>query len=644
MKAIKYVFLLVLLMSFRYVAFANQGDTVFVNAHQSRDLTWHQAYNDWAVFPANTEFHRVNMQFTMGCASGGCSDWDYTVLVYLRHRSVVGNDTTIERFELARLITPYGGYMARGQNGFNNNWSHTFTFDVTDYQILMSDSVEIEVFYQGWSAGFSADITFEMIEGTPPRRVRRIENVYAPGRHNYITPNQFETDVLPPKSIFMHEDDKQAALRFTPSGHGFVNALNCAEFCQRNYYLNINGQQHSQQLMWRDDCGMNPVYPQGGTWLYDRANWCPGSEVITYTHELTGKYIPGDSLSVDIDIEPINYTVPSGETPANYNISAVLFTYEAPLRQRDASVSKILSPSSHENHKRFNPSCGTALVEIENLGGDTLKNVEIHYGMLTGKRLVYHWSGALPPMKSELVNLPFDDEDAWTDYLGKTIFTAWTVSPNGATDQYTFNDAQTSFFEAVPVYPSDFRLNFRTNNRGDETHWVLLNATQDTIDSGDNYSSNTLFNVSFNLTPGCYELIFSDRGKNGLSFWANNDGGGFLRLMTTNSILQTFIPDFGTRIHHYFTVGFGLSEDAFATKNEKRYGVYPNPASDIVQLHAYDHTCTVIINDQQGRDVYRGEHNALRNAIDVSHFASGHYHLQFVDRDGSERHSLIIHR
>ncbi len=619
---------------------AADGDTVFVQAQQSRDLTWFEAYNDWAIFPSDLEFNKVNMQFTMGCASGGCSDWDYTVLIYLRERIIQGGDTTIERFELGRLITPYGGYMANGQNGFNNNWSHTFTFDVTDFQMLMKDSVEIEVFYQGWSSGFSADISFEMVEGTPPRRVRRIENIYVPGRHNYITPSDFESDVLPEKTISMSEDDVQAALRFTPSGHGFVNALNCAEFCQRNYYLKVDGQQHAQQLMWRDDCGMNPVYPQGGTWLYDRANWCPGTEVITYTHELTGLYTPGMSMDLDIDIEPINYTVPSGEVPANYNISAILFTYEEPLRKNDASISRILSPSNNENYSRFNPSCGTALVELENHGSEPLTSVEIDYGMFTGKRLRYQWTGHLAPMRKTLVELPFDDADAWSDYRGKTIFTAWTVDPNGQRDEHPLNDAQTSFFDETPVYPSEFRLNFRTNNRGDETHWVLLNAAGDTVEQGDNYNASTLYNVNFNLPPDCYELIFHDRGKNGLSFWANNDGGGFLRLMTSNAILRTFIPDFGTRIHHYFTVGFGLSMNE--TKPTQRYGLYPNPANNYIQIQAFDHSCTVTFIDMQGRVVYRGEHNAQHNAIDVSHLASGPYHVQIMDDKGTEQHKVII--
>lgn len=639
---VKHLSSLTILLLFALPTFAADGDTIFVQAHENRDIVWFEAYNDWAHFPSDKEFHHVNMTFTMGCASGGCSDWDYTVLVYLRKRHISGNDTTIERFELARLITPYGGYMDRGQQGFNNNWTHRFDFDVTDFQMLMKDSVEIEVFYQGWSSGFSADIVFEMIEGTPPRRVRRIENIYTPGRHNYFTPGQFETDVLPEVALKMDVDDKQAAFKFTPSGHGFVNAPNCAEFCQRNYYVKLDGQQHFQQLMWRDDCGMNPVYPQGGTWLLDRANWCPGTEVITYTHELTGLYTPGDSLRLDVDIEPIIYTVPSGETPANYNLSAILFTYEDPLRTHDAALTNILSPSSHENFSRFNPSCGTAQVEIQNRGGDTLHSVEIHYGMFTGKRLMYQWEGVLLPMQKTIVQLPFDDPDAWSDYVGKTIFTAWTAAPNGETDTYPFNDAQTSVFDATPTYPSEFRMNFRTNSRGDETHWILRNAAGDTVEHGDNYAANQNVNVNLQLAQDCYELIFHDRGKNGLSYWANNDGAGALRFMTNAGVLKQFNPDFGTRIHHYFTVGFTLDNAVYKT-DKLRYGVYPNPASDMVHFATVGENFDVVIYDQQGREVYRGQHSDASSSVDISRLAAGHYSLRISDIRGSEHHKLLIY-
>ncbi|MCC5918877.1 MAG: T9SS type A sorting domain-containing protein [Cryomorphaceae bacterium] len=658
---IKLLFCLIFSGFFFFEAIA--GDTIVVKAQQDRDLVWYQRYRDWADFPANKEFHHVNMQFTMGCASGGCSDWDYTVLVFLlkptgKMDSTIASIDTVsisplvidtvwnvtpnkERFELGRMITPYGGYMARNQHGYNNGWKHRFDFDVTDFQILMEDSVEIEVFYQGWSAGFSATIDFQMVEGTPPRRVRRIENIYTPGGYNYFTPQQFETDVLPPKKLYFEPGDHSAVLRFIPSGHGFINAVNCAEFCQRNYEVHINGTKTFEQLMWRDDCGLNPIHPQGGTWLYDRANWCPGSEVITYTHELSNYFSPGDSMDFDIDIEPIIYTVPPGETPANYNLSAQLITYEAPLRQRDAAITRIITPSDHEQNSRMNPSCGKAIVEIINKGSEPLTSVSIHYGINSAPQLKYKWTGNLAMMEKEIVELPFDQAENWYSFYGINQFQAWTVAPNGAYDQYPENDAQVTFFEAPRVLPADIRVFFRTNNRGDETFWHLKDASGVVIDSGDNLANNTLYDIPISLATGCYEFVLGDRGKNGLSFWANNDGGGFARLMSPNSTLQIFNPDFGTEIRYYFTVGFGLSSDAYQVS--QRFAVFPNPTDGRVNIATEGQEVKVTVKDQMGRSVKKVTFKSDEiPRMDLSNLASGVYLVRIEDERGHEVYKIVL--
>ena len=73
----------------------------------------------------------------------------------------------IEDFELGRAISPYGAYMnPNDTNGYDENWKHRYTFDVTDFQHLLKDSVEIDAFYSGWSSGFSVTLNFEFI-GVP---------------------------------------------------------------------------------------------------------------------------------------------------------------------------------------------------------------------------------------------------------------------------------------------------------------------------------------------------------------------------------------------------------------------------------------------------------------------------------------------
>ena len=69
-----------------------------------------------------------------------------------------------------------------------------------------------------------------------------------------------------------------AAFRFIVTGHG-SDVNQCCEFASHYYNLNLNGSSILQQQIWRD-CGFNELYPQGGTWIYNRANWCPGATVV----------------------------------------------------------------------------------------------------------------------------------------------------------------------------------------------------------------------------------------------------------------------------------------------------------------------------------------------------------------------------
>ena len=42
------------------------------------------------------------------------------------------------------------------------------------------------------------------------------------------------------------------------------------------------------------------LYPQGGTWVYDRANWCPGDKATTRNHELTSYINNGEENSLGL--------------------------------------------------------------------------------------------------------------------------------------------------------------------------------------------------------------------------------------------------------------------------------------------------------------------------------------------------------
>ena len=185
MKKILLPILLCFVSLFNVMAAVN--DTTHVRVHDHVDMTTYANYDQVGYFPtAGKTYNKVLMDFTLGCASGGCSDWDYDVHIQIMKNTgrldsnitridtisfspltldTIWNVYTVEEaYEMARVITPYGGYMRLGQNGYSNAWEHRHMFDVTDFVGLLQDSVKLRSFFSGWSNGFDVTLDFYFIE------------------------------------------------------------------------------------------------------------------------------------------------------------------------------------------------------------------------------------------------------------------------------------------------------------------------------------------------------------------------------------------------------------------------------------------------------------------------------------------------
>ena len=167
-----------------------------------------------------------------------------------------------EKFEIGRLITPYGNWFAPGRE-------FEWLIDVTDYAYLLRDTAEIEAFYDGWSAGALFSLDFELVEGIPAKDVFRVENLYAGGFPYGNADNSIE-NYLVPRRIYVDPKSTVTTMKITTTGHGFGGTDNAAEFAPKTHTVDVNGTKRFTQFLWREDCGQNPVYPQGGTWYLQR--------------------------------------------------------------------------------------------------------------------------------------------------------------------------------------------------------------------------------------------------------------------------------------------------------------------------------------------------------------------------------------
>jgi hypothetical protein len=538
------------------------------------------------------------------------------------------------RYELARYITPYGINLSLG-----TGW--TWTFDVSDYRTLLADSVHLNA--GNWQE--LLDIQFLMIEGTPPRDVLGIQNLWNGGFNFGVAGDPIDNH-LQPISVTIPANAHNTRWKSRVTGHGMDTPENCAEFCPKTHYYKVNGVQQFSKLVWRDNCDLNPLYPQGGTWVYDRSNWCPGAEVWTYDWETSPMTPAGSTFTLDHDVQA--YVNTGGWD--YYQIEDQLVTYGAPNFTLDVAIVDIISPSKDQMHLRHNPVCTAPVIVIKNTGSTSLTSVTITYGLNGATPSVYNWTGNLGFMQSETVTLQTFN---WAQ--GASDFTVTLSNPNGGTDQYVHNNTKVSKFTYPLLMPATFVIDFKTNNNPSENQYMLKDDAGTIVASrnGAVLNPNTVYKDTVTLADGCYVFELTDAGEDGLSFWANtSQGSGYIRFknLTPGSIIKSYNADFGGQVYQQFTVGLTSSVDEYLEANIPTLFVYPNPSDGSFYLDINlngKKNGKVEIYDMMGKLTYTYPLNDFDNEIiraDLSTFSSGVYFVTLLAGSESISKKIVIQK
>jgi len=656
---------------------ASPGDTTTVFVHDKTDMTWNLAYDEMGYFPdGTTQYNKVLMTYTLGCASDGCSDWDYTTLIEAMIPTGTYDstfvmvdpmtmDTTWNVFEvmnpleLARVITPYGRFMRESENGYTPDWEHDYVFDVTDFVPLLRDSVMIRAFYDGWSTGFAVSLRFDFIEGTPPLDVIDIQSVYS-GRGDYTTGGfGFEIADFYAKTVDIPANSDQHKLRVTISGHGFTNNVNCAEFCIRDYSVNVDGNKIGEETLWRDDCGFNPIHPQGGTWIYNRANWCPGSRVTTHEFDLTPYVQAGSTAEIDLDMEVYFW---SGDQNPIYIYSAQLVSYGTNNHTTDAAITDIINPTLSDIHGRVNPACNEPTIKIRNEGSETLTSADIFYGVKGAASCTHTWTGSLAFMEEAEVTLP---SISWTNYdADNRIFNAEITTANGASDQNTINNKMSSAYEIPPMLPDSFIIYISTSNAGSQTSYRIEDVDGNIVGqrAAGSLANNQTYQDEFRLDPGCYVLRIFDSGGDGLGWGFNpSQGTGYARIRRMDAPFNiiSFNSDFGSQIYYQFTIGdlanaphsgncTTISNEDILLENSQLQ-ILPNPNTGIFTLQLTDvqlDNAQLTILNTLGQTVQQkglGNINGMYNEnVNLETMPKGIYFVNIQHDEGQFSQKVII--
>ncbi len=285
------------------------------------------------------------------------------------------------KIELMSFVTPYGLGLNLGIEG--KMWE----FDMTDFTTILRDQKYLSVEFAG-AYQEELDIRFLFIEGTPPRDVINLQQIWRPGaRRGYV--DLIANTYFEPRDVSLSPSASMFKLRSAITGHGQEG-----EFIPRQHYLNVNG--GINELDWQvwKECADNPVYPQGGTWVYDRAGWCPGAPTDTKIYEIDPATITGNTVNID-------YGVTNGSGTSDYYISSQLVSYGNPNFSNDASITEIKRPSLKVENERFNPICSYPIIVIQNTGANNLTALTINYNVAGGPQETYNWTGNLSFLKQK---------------------------------------------------------------------------------------------------------------------------------------------------------------------------------------------------------------------------------------------------
>jgi hypothetical protein len=623
-KKITYLFVLVLGFLLTYAAGA--ADTLHVITHNKETIVTNPSngfneYKRWGVFPsANTPIRKIILHVKFACPDTmRCADWDY--LDFISIKRVGGVKGENKDFEIGRMLTPYGG-------AFNKDWKFNWELDVTDFSLLLRDSVEIEYNHTGWEnnkdRGWLVTLDFEIIKGKPIAEPISIQKIYG-GAYKYGDSAASIETYLTPVNFVREKDAAFAKFKISQTGHGANRSDACGEFCSKKRDIVFNGNLIDTRPVWKK-CGDNPLYPQAGTWIYDRANWCPGYLQIPDEYLLPIK----DQNTIDVNMEPYE----ARPSEAVENIAAYLIQYKKATTKNDASILDIVVPANKGTYLRSNPACSNAKIIVKNNGTNNLKTLQIQYGTNDFKPKHYEWKGDLSFNQQIEIELP----GAIEANKGNNYFTVTLSKPNKKTDEFSADNAMASQFTKAPVHGKELILAFKTNNQPQHNAYTLQNSDGKIVYNRqfDSSQKNTLFRDTFRLAPGCYELLVKDTGDDGLEFWASPRGGsGYVRLGgAKRNLLKQFESDFGSSIYYSFIVSDD-KEQWSEVNTETAIGLYPTRTNGKTTLEFFsgkeEDVLVQIITDEGAQLVEEHQYKKIKEGsftYDLSYRPAQRYYLK----------------
>lgn len=537
--------------------------------------------------------------------------------------------------QLVSFVTPYGINLDLGMKG--KYW----LMDAIDYQSILKNNKRILMTLGGeWQEDM--DLEFWFIVGTPPRNVVQYDQIWqgtnslgSASIAQILADTKFE-----PKSIALSSAATDFKMKSSITGQGAQG-----EFSQNRvqvYHKLLLNNVELYNWTITQSCGDNPIYPQGGTWAYDRQGWCPGEETLLKEQILTPNVTPETNVTIDYKTS----SPPVSTGTYTYHVAHQLVGYGSANHTLDAAVIDIITPNNTALYTRVGKTCGNPIIKIQNTGSTNLTSLTISYWMNgSSSPQTYNWTENLAFLQTAEVELP-SSTALWSDVLGSNNkFYVEISNPNNGTDQYIHNNTYNSKFDLPSILPNTYVLEIKTIDYANQNTYQITDVNSNIVYQNSLPANNTVYQQTIQNT-GCLKLKIYDTGNDGLQWWANTaQGTGYAVIKSTSgTTLKTLNPDFGSFYQYDFTGNTFLSTEELNYLTTLK--IYPNPTVDNVFITSNQPLANakIALINMLGQRFNRNLKHENKNTVqlDVSDLATGLYIVEIINNDIKTTRKLMI--
>ncbi|MEM8883814.1 MAG: peptide-N-glycosidase F-related protein [Planctomycetota bacterium] len=305
--------------------------------------------------PVNWAFGRIILTLEIHDAGPDWDEWDRN-----GHLSIYDDDG--KKWDIVPFITSY-------------RTECYWQVDVTHFRPWLQGKRKFEIragttFYK--NRGYMMSVSLDYYPGKPALEAYRIEPLWH-GNAKYKSQENHFRDFFEPKSVTPGEETAALRLFTTTTGHSQIG-----EFVPSKRTI-VAGEQRFENVLWKDDCYLNPNRPQFGTWKYARAGWAPGDIVWPWWIDLTPQMKAREPI--EIRYEPTPYEFPDAEdAPKQAEINKamhVVRAYAIFFRKPDALMEppslRITGVAPNTNARKAGIQRGDY---IESYDGQTIRSLD----------------------------------------------------------------------------------------------------------------------------------------------------------------------------------------------------------------------------------------------------------------------------